>query len=158
MHMCGHMMINFIGLHHKYNLSPFLQDLVIGADAHIHERLTPMNSCTHTLPLWAPLKNWVGLANFEIVEVTTGTSLSMGTSPTTERIASLNPGINPEKYTHSCQVENLNPDGQVPSQGTQPAELDWVLMIIFWHGYLFFFFLNFFNEWAFICSFIFPYT
>jgi hypothetical protein len=137
---------------------PFLQDLVTGADAHIHKWLTPMNSCTHTLPLWAPPKNWVGLTNLEIVEVTTGISLSMGTSPTTERIAPLNPRINPEKYKHPCQVRDLNPGGQVPPQGTQPAELRWVLMIIFWHGYLFFFFWIFFNEWAFICSFIFPYT
>jgi hypothetical protein len=36
-------------------------------------------------------------ADLEIHEVTTGDLLSMGTSPTTESIAPLNPGINPEK-------------------------------------------------------------
>jgi hypothetical protein len=42
----------------------------------------------------------------------------MGTSPTTERIASLNPEINLVKYE-----QDLNPDGQVLSQRTQPAKL-----------------------------------
>jgi hypothetical protein len=154
MHMCGHMMINFIGLRHKYDLFPFFARPSTGADAHIHKRLTPMNSCSHTLPLWAPPKNWVGLTNLEIVEVTTGISLSMGTSPTTERIAPLNPRINPEKYKHPCQVGDLNLGGQVPPQGTQLAELRWVLMIIFWHGYLFSFFEFFsMNEPSFAHSF-----
>jgi hypothetical protein len=49
-------------------------------------------------------------ADLEIHEVTTGTSLS-GTSPTTENIASLNSGINPEKWEHPCQVEDLNLGG-----------------------------------------------
>jgi hypothetical protein len=47
----------------------------------------------------------------------------MGMPPTTERIASLNPEINPEKYKHSGQIGDLNLGGQVPPQGTQPAEL-----------------------------------
>ena len=47
----------------------------------------------------------------------------MGTSPTTERIASLNPVINPEKYEYPCQVGDFNSGGQVSPQGTQPAEL-----------------------------------
>jgi hypothetical protein len=84
-------------------------------------RLTPMNTRTHTLSPWAPLKNWVGLANLEINEVTTGALLSTGTSPTTERIVPLNPGINPGKCEHPCQVGDLNPGGQVLPQGTQPA-------------------------------------
>jgi hypothetical protein len=44
-------------------------------------------------------------------------------SPTTESIALLNPGINPEKYEHPSQVEDLNLDGQVSSQETQPTDL-----------------------------------
>ena len=51
------------------------------------------------------------LADLEIHEVTTGASLSMGTLPTTESIASLNTGINPGKYEYPCQVDDLNPDG-----------------------------------------------
>jgi len=47
-----------------------------------------------------------------------GASLSTGTSPTTESIAPLNPGINPGKCEHPCQVEDLNPTGQIPPQGT----------------------------------------
>ena len=50
-------------------------------------------------------------ADLEIHKVTTGTSLSTETSPTTESIAPLNPGINPEKYEHPCQVKDLNPNG-----------------------------------------------
>jgi len=59
----------------------------------------------------------------EIDEVTTGASLSTGMSPTTERIASLNPGINPGKYEYPCQVGDLNPGGLVPPQGNQPPKL-----------------------------------
>ena len=50
----------------------------------------------------------------EIDEITTGASLSTGTSPTTESTTPLNPGINSEKYEHSYRVEDLNPGGQVP--------------------------------------------
>ena len=53
-------------------------------------------------------------ADLEIYEVTTDASLSNETSPTTESMAPLNPGINPEKCEHPCQVEDLNPGGQVP--------------------------------------------
>jgi len=35
----------------------------------------------------------------------------------------LNPGINSEKCEHQCRVEDSNPGGQVPPQGTLPAEL-----------------------------------
>jgi hypothetical protein len=42
----------------------------------------------------------------------------MGTSLTTERIAPLNPEINPEKYEHPCKVGDLNMGGQVPLQET----------------------------------------
>jgi len=83
-----------------------------------------MNARMHTLPLWAPPKNQVGPANLEIDEVTTGASLSTDMSPTTESIAALNPGINPEKCEHLCQVGDLNPGGQVSPQGTQPADLN----------------------------------
>jgi hypothetical protein len=47
----------------------------------------------------------------------------MRTSFTTERIASLNPKINPEKYEHPCQVMDLNPDEQVSPQETLPIDL-----------------------------------
>jgi hypothetical protein len=57
-------------------------------------------------------------ADYEIHEGTAGASLSTGTSPTTESIAPVNPGINPEKYEYSCQVEDLNPDRQIPPQET----------------------------------------
>jgi hypothetical protein len=53
-----------------------------------------------------------------LAEITIGASLLMGTSLTTERIASLNPGINPKKYEHPCKVRDLNMDGQVPPQRT----------------------------------------
>jgi hypothetical protein len=36
--------------------------------------------------------------DLKIHEITTGISLSMKTSPTTENIVPLNPGINSEKY------------------------------------------------------------
>ena len=62
-------------------------------------------------------------ADHEIHKVTTGASLSRWTSPTTESITPLNSGINPEKYEHPCQVDDLNPDGQVSPQETQPADL-----------------------------------
>jgi hypothetical protein len=92
----------------------FLWDPVTDTNAHIHEHtLTPMNACTRTLPLWAPTKNWVGPENLEIDKVTTGTSLAMGTSPTTKRIVPLNPEINLGKCKHLYQVRDL----------TQPAEL-----------------------------------
>jgi hypothetical protein len=61
-------------------------------------------------------------ADLKIHEATTDTSLSTGTSSTTESIAPLNPRINLEKYEHPCQVEDLNPGGQVPPQGTQPTD------------------------------------
>jgi hypothetical protein len=48
-------------------------------------------------------------ADLEIHEVTICASLSTGTSPTTKSIAPLNPEINPGKYEHMCQVEDLNP-------------------------------------------------
>jgi hypothetical protein len=62
-------------------------------------------------------------ADLGIHEVTTGASLSTGTSPTNESIAPLNPGINPEKCEHTCQVDDLNLGGQVPPQETQPTDI-----------------------------------
>ena len=61
--------------------------------------------------------------DLEIHEVTADASLSTGTPPTTESIAPLNPRINPGKYEHPCQVGDLNSDGEVPPQGTQPTYL-----------------------------------
>jgi hypothetical protein len=62
-------------------------------------------------------------ADLEIHEVTTGASLSTEISPTTKSIAPLKFGINPGKYEHPCQVENLNPGGQIPPQKTRPTDL-----------------------------------
>ena len=58
--------------------------------------------------------------DLEIHEVTTGASLSTGTY---ESMSLLNPEINLEKCEHPCQVEDLNPGGQVSPQGTQPTDL-----------------------------------
>ena len=58
-----------------------------------------------------------------IDEVTTSAVLSTGTSPTTKRIAPLTSGIILEKCEHQCRVKDSNPGGQVPPQGTLPAEL-----------------------------------
>ena len=63
------------------------------------------------------------LTDHEIHEVITDVSLSTETSPTTESIALLKPEINPGKYEHLCQVEDLNLGGQVLPQGTQPTYL-----------------------------------
>jgi hypothetical protein len=78
--------------------------------------LTPMNTCTQTLP-YKHIRNTVP-AHLEIDEVTVRTSLSTGTSPTTETTTSLNPGINTEKYEHRYQIEDLNVGGQVPPRET----------------------------------------
>jgi hypothetical protein len=51
------------------------------ASQHAHI-LTPMNTRTQTLPLWAPPKDWAPI-NLEILEVTTGASSSTVTSLTT---------------------------------------------------------------------------
>jgi hypothetical protein len=51
------------------------------------------------------------MANLEINEVTTDVSLSMDTSPTTEKIVPLNPEINLGKYEHLCQVGDMNLGG-----------------------------------------------
>jgi hypothetical protein len=40
--------------------------------------LAPINGHTHTLPLWAPPKDWAGGSNLEIDEVTRGVSLFGG--------------------------------------------------------------------------------
>jgi hypothetical protein len=57
-------------------------------------------------------------AHFEIDEITTGTSLSTGMSPTIESTSPLNLEINPEKCEHPYQVEDLNSGGQILPQGT----------------------------------------
>jgi hypothetical protein len=89
----------------------------VNADAH--------NTQAHS-PLWTHVRKpypyehlrRTALADLEIHEVTTGTSLSTGTSSTIESIAPLNPRINLGKYEHTYQVKDLNPGGQVPPQGT----------------------------------------
>ena len=68
-----------------------------------------MNTLTQTLP-YEHLRR-TEPADLEIHEVTMDASLSTETSLTTESIAPLNLGINPGKYEHSCQVENLNLGG-----------------------------------------------
>jgi len=97
----------------RYNTWFFLRDPITDTDAHIQERTpTPINARMQPLPLWAPPKNQVGPANLEIEEVTTGASLSTSTLPTTESIALLNLGINPEKYEYPCQVKDLTRVGR----------------------------------------------
>jgi hypothetical protein len=79
--------------------------------------LTSMNTRTQSLPydrLRKPKST-----DLEIHEVTIDVSLSMGTSLTTKNITSLNPEINPGNYEHMCQVDDLNPDVQVPPRGTE---------------------------------------
>jgi len=71
-----------------------------------------MHMHTHDLRLWNLWKTEP--AHLEINEIITGVSLSTGTSFTTKRIALLNP----EKYEHPCQIENVDSDGWVPTQGT----------------------------------------
>jgi hypothetical protein len=87
----------------------------------------PMNRRTQTLPLCAPSKDYASTSqkltksphasHLEIDEVATGASPSMERSCTTKSTMSLNPEINPEKYEHPCQIENLNLGGQIPPQG-----------------------------------------
>jgi hypothetical protein len=50
--------------------------------------------------------------HLEIDEVTTGVLLPTGMSSTTKSVTPLNLRINPGKYEHQYQVEDLNPDGQ----------------------------------------------
>jgi hypothetical protein len=83
--------------------------------------LTPMNTLRKPY-LYEHLRK-TEQDNRGIHEITTGVSLLMGTSSTIESIAPVNPRINLEKYEHLCQVEDLNPDGQVPPLGTQPTDL-----------------------------------
>jgi len=80
--------------------------------------LQPRRPHTHAhSPLWTHIRKLylyehlrrTEPADLEIHEVTIGTSLSTGTSPTTESIAPLNPRINLGKHEHLCQVEDLNP-------------------------------------------------
>ena len=83
----------------------------------------------HTHPLWTHVRKpypyvhfrRIKPADLEIHEVTACTSLSTGTSSTTESITPVNPEINLGKYEHPCQIENLNLDGQIPPEGTQPT-------------------------------------
>jgi hypothetical protein len=84
-----------------------------------------LNTYAHS-PLWTHvykpypyeyIRNTV-LTHLEIDKVTAGALLSTGTSPIIERTTSLNSGTNQEKYEHPYQVDDLNPGGQVPPQGT----------------------------------------
>lgn len=62
-------------------------------------------------------------ADHKIHEVITDTSLSRRTLPTTKSGVPLNSEINTGKYEDSCQVEHLNPGGQIPPWGTKPVDL-----------------------------------
>jgi len=62
-------------------------------------------TCMHT-HLYERLRK-IEPTYFEIHKVTIGASLLTGTSPATESITP----INPEKYEHPCQVEDLNSGG-----------------------------------------------
>jgi hypothetical protein len=52
-----------------------------------NEHSPPMNTCTHTLPLWAPLKDWLAWS-YDSRSRSKSVSLSTGMSPITERIIS----------------------------------------------------------------------
>jgi hypothetical protein len=52
-------------------------------------------------------------ADHKIHKVTVCASLSRRASSTSESIMPINLGINPEKYEHPCQVEDLNLGEQV---------------------------------------------
>jgi hypothetical protein len=67
---------------------------------------------THTLTSYEHLRKTIP-THLEIDEITTNGSLSTGTSSTTENTTLLNPRINPKKYEHLCQVDDLNPGTQV---------------------------------------------
>jgi hypothetical protein len=92
----------------------FLRDLATNTHPYEHTHVH------RTLPLLGPPKNQFELADLKIDEITTGASLSTGKSTTIKRIASLKPGINPEKYEH-MSVGDLYRSRQVPPQVTQPA-------------------------------------
>jgi hypothetical protein len=49
-------------------------------------------------------KHCTELTDLEIDKVTTGASWLTGTSPSTERVAPVNPGINPDKCKRPYQV------------------------------------------------------
>jgi hypothetical protein len=59
----------------------------------------------------------------ETDKVTICTSLSTGTSPTTERITLVKSRNKSKKCEHQRRVEDSNSGGQVPPQRTLPAEL-----------------------------------
>jgi hypothetical protein len=104
-----------------------------------------LHSTMHTLTTHAHSPLWIHVrkpypykhlrrtepADHEIHEVTSGASMSTGMSPTTKSITPFNPGINLGKCEHLYQVEDLNPSGQVPPQGTQPADL-WLVCSCYW--------------------------
>jgi hypothetical protein len=94
--------------------SQFCSFVVIFYFRIIQQRRRPEH--THTYPYehmyanptqWAPPKDWASISR-------DSWSHHRGTSPITESIAPLNPGINPGKCKHPCQVEDLNLGGQVP--------------------------------------------
>jgi hypothetical protein len=67
------------------------------------------------IPLWTyRYANPTPMSTFEIHEVTTDASLLTRKSPTTQSTTPIDPGINPKKYKHTYQVEDLNSSGQVP--------------------------------------------
>jgi len=72
-------------------------------------RITRYNVDVHNTHAHSPLRTHIRKPH--PYEHTTGVSLSTGTSPTTESIVPLNSKINPEKYEHMYQVDDLNPGG-----------------------------------------------
>jgi hypothetical protein len=73
------------------------------------------------------------LTDLEIHEITTGASLSTGRHLPLKlwKYSAVKSWKNPEKYEHSCQVENLNPGGQVSPQETRPTDL-WSVRDAWW--------------------------
>jgi hypothetical protein len=97
----------------------FLNYIVDTHNTHVH---SPLWIHVHKTYPYEHIRR-IESADLSIYEVTIGASLSTGMLPTTISIAPLNPKINLGKYEHSCQVEDLKPDGQIPPQGAQPTEL-----------------------------------
>ena len=77
---------------HMYRLRR-LQSMHTHPYEHIHANPTPMHAFER-----------LGRLDLEIDEITTDASLSIGTSPTTESIARVNPVINLEKCEHPYQI------------------------------------------------------
>jgi hypothetical protein len=95
--------------------------------------LIPINTRTQILPLWAPPKHWVSRSrDLQSHDRHLGVDGDVAYHWNHSTVKSWK---NPGKCEHPCQVENLNPGGQVPPEGTQPTDLwlvrGWWLIYVF---------------------------